>query len=80
MIQTRNTIRKLLRKHGAEGLLREIAWEIEQEANHLNTIGAPMKAGCMFAEVSLIHGTARAIEEVWKHHGKDRNAKSVTNS
>ncbi len=64
-IQRRATIQKMLRAWTAEELMRHIAHEIEQEAAHLEMMGAPVKAGRMREEVSILRGTAQSLAAIW---------------
>lgn len=66
MIQTRSTIQKLLRKHGTADLLRAIASEVQQDANHLRTVGCKVKPEHMDVEFTLLAGCAHAIDKEWE--------------
>lgn len=63
--QRKATIKKLLKAYCVEDLLRHIAFEVELEANHLETVGAPIRAGHMREEVSAIRAATSEIWSIW---------------
>jgi hypothetical protein len=58
------TIKKLLRVYPPDELLGHIANELEQEAAHYETVGAPMKAKYTRALVAELRMSAERLEDI----------------
>jgi hypothetical protein len=63
-MQIRATIIKLLSHYQPEEILRHMASELDEQANHYKTVGAPMRAGYFAKEAEALRECAKAIDKM----------------
>jgi hypothetical protein len=63
-MQIGSTIKKLLSQCTPEQLLRHVAYEVEQQAAHYQTIGAPMRAQYGTNQVKVIRDAAKVLDKL----------------
>ncbi len=57
-MQIRATVIKLLSHYTPEELMRHIAGELQQQAAHYKTVGAPLRAAYIEDEALVLHNAA----------------------
>lgn len=61
-MQIKATIKKLLSQYTPEQLVRHIAFEVEEQGNHYQTVGAPIRADYARRQVVSLREAAKALD------------------
>jgi len=61
-MQITSTIKKLLSQYTPEQLVRFIAHEVEQQAKHYQTVGAPIRAAYSMRQVAYMREMVRKLD------------------
>jgi hypothetical protein len=60
----RQTIIKLLTRYLPEHIIMHLYHELELEANHYETVGAPIRAAYIRRQVAVLHETEKKLNEL----------------
>jgi hypothetical protein len=66
----RDAIIKMLSHYQPEEILRHMAHELEEQANHYKTAGRPMSASYLVKEVEALRECAKAIDRATSRERK----------